>query len=183
MERIYSQRLSNIFGSGNLIPDMTKSLAYQQAGMGSKQRMESLFNMGLPLQSDINRVRYEGSDYNTRSPIYSASPHQPWGSWGALSGPTAEDGTPVSTGKFDTSNSSTPSISVRGAPMPRQLSSQERANINEVDAREARRQRIRNAAIPPYARYARPKPAYDLGKSSNSPSMFNNYPLYGPPSL
>jgi hypothetical protein len=205
---------------------MPKSLAYQQAGMESRQRMESLFNMGLPMQSDVNRLRYEGSNYYTRSPIYSAAPHQPWGTWGAVGGQIAEDGkpvTPVTTGKFDTSKSSTPSSAARGASigekekartlkrvandprrqfgwtgssplasneerdarraldisMPRQLSSQERANVNEVDAREARRQRIRNATqdatIFPYLRS-------ELGESRNSPSIFN-YPTYGPSPL
>ena len=186
--------------------------------------------MGLSLNTDISRARYEGSNYNTRSPIYSAPNQQPWGDWGAVGGKIAENGEPVrpvTTGKFDTSNSSTPSSAARGASigekekartlkrvandprrqfgwtgssplasneerdarraldisMPRQLSSQERANINEVDAREARRQRIRNAAIPPYARYASPKPAYDLGESRNSSSMFGNYSTYGPSPL
>lgn len=171
MERIYSQRLSNRFGSGSLLPNITASLGYQQADISGKRRMESLFNMGLPLQSDINRVRFEGVDQN-RMGIYSTAPHLPYGTWGALSGPTAEDGTPVSTGKFS---------GYLPIPAPRQLSSQERANINEVDAREARRQRIRNAtrraSIFPYLQ---PKPAYDLGESGNSPSMFSNYPIYGP---
>lgn len=99
MERIYSQRLSNRFGSGNLLPNITTSLGYQQADIRGRRRMESLFNMGLPLQSDINRVRLERVDQNGMR-IYSAAPHQPWGTWGALSGLTAKDGTPVSTGKF-----------------------------------------------------------------------------------
>lgn len=133
----------------------------------------------------------------------------------------------VTTGKFDTSNSSTPSRSERGASIgtkekarmrkraasdprwqfgwtgssplasneerdirqaldgvPFAPSSQERANINEVDAREARRQRIRNATRnAPVFPYLLPRPAYDLGESSNSPSMFNNYSSYGPYSL
>ena len=155
--------------------------------MESRQRMESLFNMGLPMQSDINRVRYEGSDYNTRSPIYSAAPHQPWGDWGAVGGKIAENGEPVrpvTTGKFDTSNSSTPSSGSMPLPAPRRPSSQERANIDEADAREARRQRIRNATqnatIFPYLRS---KPAYDLGESRNSSSIFGNYSNYGPSSL
>ena len=173
MERIYSQRLSNRFGSGNLLPNITTSLGYQQADIRGRRRMESLFNMGLPLQSDINRVRLEGVDQN-RMGIYSAAPHQPWGTWGALSGLTAKDGTPVSTGKF--SKPLTP-------PTPRRPSSQERANINEVDAREARRQRIRNAIQnAPIFPYLRPKPAYDLGESRGYGS-FSNYLPYGPTSL
>jgi len=174
MERIYQQSPY----------DVTQSLGYKQAGLEGKQRMELLAGMGLPMQSDINRLRYEGSNYYTRSPIYSAAPHQPWGSWGALSGPTTEDGSPVTTGKFDTSNSSTPSSGSMPLPAPRRPSSQERANIDEADAREARRQRIRsatqNATIFPYLRS---KPAYDLGESRNSSSIFGNYPTYGPSPL
>lgn len=135
MERIYSQRLSNRFGSGNLLPNITASLGYQQADIRGKRRMESLFNMGLPLQSDINKVRLEGVDKN-RMGIYSAAPHQPWGDWGALSGPTAEDGTPVTTGKFDTSKSSTPSTSERGAP----IGTKEKAIMRERAASDPRRQ-------------------------------------------
>jgi hypothetical protein len=85
MERIYSQRLSNRFGSGNLIPNITTSLGYQQAGIEGKQRMEGLFNMGLPLQSDINKTRLEGfSPYGTA--IYSASPQQSYGGFGSIGG-------------------------------------------------------------------------------------------------
>ena len=91
---------------------------------------------------------------------------------------------PVTTGKFDTSNSSTPSSGSMPPPASRRPSSQERANINEVDAREARRQRIRNATRnAPVFPYLLPRPAYDLGESRNSPSMFGNYSTYGPTSL
>lgn len=172
MERTYSQRLFNRFGSGQLEPDIRGSLAYRQASLRGRMQMQKMANMRLPLNTDPSRVRYEGSSYYTREPLYSAPMPQPFGTWGALSGLAAEDGTPVSTGKFS---------GYLPIPAPRQLSSQERANINEVDAREARRQRIRNAtrraSIFPYPQ---PKPAYDLGESGNSPSMFSNYPIYGP---
>jgi len=186
-DRTYSQFAYNKFGSGALLPDITRSVVYQQAGLEGKTRMEKALSMGLPLNTDISRARYEGSNYNTKSPIYSTPNQQPYGTWGAVGGQITEDGKPVrpvTTGKFDTSNSSTPSSGSMPIPAPRRPSSQERANINEVDAREARRQRIRNATqnatIFPYLRS---KPTYDLGESRNSPSIFSNYSNYGPSSL
>jgi hypothetical protein len=99
-------------------------------------QMEKAFGMGLPLNTDISRARYEGSNYNTRSPIYSAPNQQSWGDWGALSGPTKKDGSPVTTGKFDTSGSSTPSSAARGPA----IGEKEKAKMLKRVANDPRRQ-------------------------------------------
>ena len=70
---------------GLSIPDrltpLRGSLAYQQAGMERKQEMEKLVGMGLPAQTDINKVEKIVSGGNV---TYRAPRPQPFGTFGSV---------------------------------------------------------------------------------------------------
>lgn len=63
---------------------LTKSRAYLQADKSGRERMKKLVGMGLPANTDIQRVRAEGRDPMTGRTIYSAPMQQPWGTWGGF---------------------------------------------------------------------------------------------------
>jgi len=73
---------------------LRNSLAYKQAGMEGKQRMEKAVSMGFPANTDISNVRQVGVDPNFFSPIYAAPRPQPWGTWGAVGGEERPVSTP-----------------------------------------------------------------------------------------
>jgi hypothetical protein len=90
---IYSFRRSNsnaspYEGSGLFTEDafqpLRESLAYKQAGMEGKQRMERAVSMGLPANTDIDRVQRVGYNVAGRRPIYVAPRPQPWGTYGSV---------------------------------------------------------------------------------------------------
>lgn len=62
---------------------LRSSLAYRQAGMEGKRRMEKVVSMGLPFNTDINKIQKVGVN-PSGSPIYAAPRPQPWGTWGPL---------------------------------------------------------------------------------------------------
>jgi hypothetical protein len=90
---IYSFRRSNsnaspYEGSGLFTEDafqpLRESLAYKQAGMEGKQRMERAISMGLPANTDLNKVQRVGYDVAGRRPIYAAPRPQAWGTFGSI---------------------------------------------------------------------------------------------------
>jgi hypothetical protein len=63
---------------------LRNSLAYRQAGMEGKQRMEKVVSMGLPFNTDINKIQKVGYDWQMRRNVYAAPRPQPWGTWGPM---------------------------------------------------------------------------------------------------
>ena len=194
MERIYSQGFYNKFGSGQLEPDVRDSLAYRQASSRGRTQMRAMANMRLPTNTDPNRVRYEGSNYNTGQPLYSAPMPQPWGTWGALSGPAEKEETPAATPTFPSDNAPTPEKAAPEGYMYNKYGylekdySKEGYNKNQYgywnktnppEFPDPAQKAAQPASTFPYMR---PKPAYDLGESRGYGS-FSNYPTYGPSPL
>jgi hypothetical protein len=68
------------------IKSLRESLAYKQAGMEGKGRMERAVGMGLPPNTDLNRVQQVGYDPTRQQPIYAAPRPQPFGTWGSFGG-------------------------------------------------------------------------------------------------
>lgn len=97
LTRTYSFRPTTTMG-GALAPQqamagLQSSLAYRQAGIQGKQRMERLVGMGLPAQTDINKARIErvgvgGFEYS--------APRVAYGTWSGFGGKQEEE--PVPTG-------------------------------------------------------------------------------------
>ena len=75
-----------LMGFDQAMNPLRSSLAYRQAGMEGKQRMEKVESMGLPFNTDINRVEKVGINPNGFGPIYRAPRPLPWGTWGAVGG-------------------------------------------------------------------------------------------------
>lgn len=63
---------------------LRESLAYRQAGMEGKQRMERVVSMGLPANTDINKIQRVGYDPEMRRPVYVAPRPQAWGTYGSV---------------------------------------------------------------------------------------------------
>jgi hypothetical protein len=61
---------------------LRESLAYKQSGIEGKRRMERLATMGLPVNTDINKIQQVGYDLSRRQPIYQAPRPQSWGTYG-----------------------------------------------------------------------------------------------------
>lgn len=78
---------SGMYGplSRDMLMPLQRSLAYKQAGVEGKQRMEQMVSMGLPFNTDPNAVRAVGYDPTRQQTVYSAPRPQPWGTWGPLS--------------------------------------------------------------------------------------------------
>ena len=74
---------------------LQSSLAYQQAGMEGKKRMEKLVGMGLPANTDINKVQQVGYDVAGRRPVFAAPRPQPFGTFGSV-GMNNDEEQPVS---------------------------------------------------------------------------------------
>jgi hypothetical protein len=74
---------------------LQSSLAYQQAGMEGKKRMEKLVGMGLPANTDINKVQQVGYDVAGRRPVFAAPRPQPFGTFGSI-GMNNDEEQPVS---------------------------------------------------------------------------------------
>jgi len=67
------------------------SRAYLQTDLRGRQRMEKVLNMGLPFNTDINKIKLEKMDLGSR-PLYSAPKPQPWGTWSGGLGSTQSAG-------------------------------------------------------------------------------------------
>jgi hypothetical protein len=83
-------QLSGLTAPDRLTP-LRGSLAYQQAGMERKQEMEKLVGMGLPAQTDINKVEMVGINPMGFGPIYRAPRPQPFGTFGSIGMNTNEE--------------------------------------------------------------------------------------------
>lgn len=90
---IYSFRSTNVQDRGlgvvaadDALGPLRRSLAYRQAGMEGKQRMERAVGMGLPANTDLNRVQRVGYDPTRQQPIYAAPRPQPFGTFGSFGG-------------------------------------------------------------------------------------------------
>jgi hypothetical protein len=61
--------------------ELKSSLAYTQAGREGKARMESAVSMGLPANTDINKIKQTGFDPITQRSIFFAPRPQPFGTF------------------------------------------------------------------------------------------------------
>ena len=71
-------------GGQDAFRSLRESLAYSQAGMEGKQRMERVVSMGLPANTDINKIQRVGYDPEMRRPVYVAPRPQAWGTYGSI---------------------------------------------------------------------------------------------------
>jgi hypothetical protein len=95
----YNPRQSTIdamSGGQDAFRSLRESLAYGQAGMEGKQRMERVVSMGLPANTDINKIQRVGYDPEMRRPVFAAPRPQPFGTFGSI-GMDEEPPTPTPT--------------------------------------------------------------------------------------
>ena len=115
----YNPRQSTIdamSGGQDALRSLRESLAYGQAGMEGKQRMERVVSMGLPANSDINKIHRLGYDPEMRRPIYAAPRPQPFGTFGSIG--MNNDEQPVSLPRTPTMPSGGPQPAQGTTPAP-----------------------------------------------------------------
>ena len=83
----------SMMGGQDAFRSLRESLAYRQAGMEGKQRMEKVVSMGLPANTDINKIQRVGYDPEMRRPVYVAPRPQAWGTYGSVG--TNEEERPI----------------------------------------------------------------------------------------
>jgi len=99
---------------------LRSSTGYKQAGVEGKARMERVVSMGLPANTDINKIEQFGYDPTRQQPIYRAPRPQPWGTWGSFGGrEKREVPAPVPTGGPQPAQKPSPQPTPQPARTPR----------------------------------------------------------------
>jgi hypothetical protein len=111
----YTDSVGSIQGADTL-STLRGSLAYQQAGMERKNEMEKIVGMGLPAQTDINKIQQVGYDTARQRPVFSAPRPQPFGTFGSIG--MNNDEQPVSLPRTPTMPSGGPQPAQGTTPAP-----------------------------------------------------------------
>ena len=156
---IYSFRPSgkkegfDFMGVDQVMNPLRSSLAYRQAGMEGKRRMEKVVLMGLPFNTDINKIKQAGFDPRSGSFIYAAPRPQPWGTWGPLGSTQSAGGyneEELERMEEEENKRAASNKKARGGRKPSDLSSNEEKKAYarlEAEEREKQRRAIRPEGI------------------------------------
>jgi hypothetical protein len=79
-----TSRYRSLLAKETALQPVRESLGYKQAGIEGKQRMERAVSMGLPANTDINRVQRVGYDASGGRPIFAAPRPMPFGTFGSI---------------------------------------------------------------------------------------------------